>query len=355
MTVASPLPPRVRPVDKRWIERAWERQDRLTKPPRALGRLEEVGVRLAGVLGTVRPVLADAAVIVCAGDHGVTEEGVSAFPAEVTPQMVLNFLSRGAAINQIARSVGATVVVLDAGVNGELPDHPKLLRANVRKGTGNIAREPAMSREEAERAIAAGMEAARIAYDEGATVLAAGDMGIGNTTVASALTAALTGRPAAEVTGRGTGVDEATRARKAAVVERAVDRARRRLGDLREADPVDVLAELGGLEIAAIAGVFLGGAELGLPLVTDGFPVTSGALVAAAIAPEIRDYLFAGHRSVEPGHRAQLEALGLTPLLDLDLRLGEGTGAVLAIPLLRAAAAVLSGMATFAEAGVSDG
>ena len=294
--------------------------------------------------------------VVAAADHGVTAEGVSAYPAEVTPQMVQNFLAGGAAVNQIARVAGAEVYVLDVGVRGpEFPVHERLIPARVRPGTGNLVREPAMRPAEALAALQAGENAARRAVSEGATLLAAGDMGIGNTTAAAALTAALLGLPAAEVTGRGTGVDDAAYARKVQVVERALERARSELGDLERADPLEVAAQLGGLEIAAAAGVFLAGAAAGLPVVTDGFPVTAGALLAVRLEPNLSGYLFAGHRSLEPGHARQLEALGLEPLLDLNLRLGEGTGAVLAFPVLRAAAAVLGGMATFEEAGVSEG
>ena len=344
------------PVDHACLERARARQLRLTKPPGSLGRLEEAGVRLAAIQRSEKPRLGPGAVVVAAADHGVTAEGVSAYPAEVTPQMVQNFLAGGAAVNQIARVAGAEVYVLDVGVRGpEFPAHERLIPARVRPGTGNLVREPAMRPAEALAALQAGENAARRAVSEGATLLAAGDMGIGNTTAAAALTAALLGLPAAEVTGRGTGVDDAAYARKVQVVERALERARSELGDLERADPLEVAAQLGGLEIAAAAGVFLAGAAAGLPVVTDGFPVTAGALLAVRLEPNLSGYLFAGHRSLEPGHARQLEALGLEPLLDLNLRLGEGTGAVLAFPVLRAAAAVLGGMATFEEAGVSEG
>ncbi len=343
-------------IDKNYLENARARQNQLTKPPGSLGRLEDLGVRLAAIQRKLKPSLGPAAVVIAAADHGVAAEGVSAYPAEVTPQMVLNFLSGGAAINQIARVAEAEVYVLDVGVNGpSFPEHERLIAARIRRGTGNIAREPAMSPAEAEAALRAGMNAARRAISEGATLLAAGDMGIGNTTAAAALTAALLGLPGADVTGRGTGVDEAVYARKVAVVERALARAAGELGDLEKADPLDVAAQLGGLEIVAAAGVFIAGAEAGLPLVSDGFPVTAGALLATRLEPNLKDYLFAGHRSLEPGHARQLEALDLSPILDMGLRLGEGSGAVLAFPILRAAAAVLGGMATFAEAGVSEG
>ena len=346
----------IKPVDQNWLEAAQTRQNRLTKPPGSLGYLEELGVRLAAIQQTLKPSLGNGAVVVCAADHGVTAEGVSAYPADVTAQMVLNFLAGGAAINQIARSSNADVYVLDVGVNSPLLAQSAWgegLGVRVRPGSGNIAREPAMTVEQAQVALKVGYEAARQAIRQGATILAAGDMGIGNTTAAAALTAALLGLDAAAVTGRGTGVDDLVYQHKVAVVQQAIARAKAKLDDLASANPLDVLAELGGLEIAAIAGVFLAGSEAGIPIVTDGFPVTSGALVACRIEPRVRDYLFAGHRSVEPGHTRQLEALGLRPILELDLRLGEGTGAVLSFPILRAAA-LISGMATFDEAGVSE-
>ncbi|WP_027892226.1 nicotinate-nucleotide--dimethylbenzimidazole phosphoribosyltransferase [Calidithermus chliarophilus] len=346
--------PDVSPVDPGWLEAAWARQDQLTKPPRALAYLEELGVRLAATRRSLRPELGAGAVVVCAADHGVAAEGVSAYPAEVTGQMVLNFLRGGAAVNQIAQAAGAEVYVLDVGVRAELPAHERLIAARVRPGSGNLRLEPAMTRAQAEQAVEAGMQAARRALREGATLLAAGDMGIGNTTAAAALTAAFLGLEAAAVTGRGTGVDDARYRHKVRVVGEALERAARSLGDLARADPLAVLAELGGLEVAAIAGVFLAGAEAGVPLVTDGFPVTAGALAAVRLCPAVRGYLFAGHRSAEPGHALQLRALGLRPVLELDLRLGEGTGAVLSFPVLRAAARVLAGMATFAEAGVGQ-
>ena len=346
----------LRPIDSTWLAKARERQNNLTKPPGSLGRLEELGVRLAAIQQTSKPHLGKGAVVVAAADHGVTAEGVSAYPAEVTPQMVLNFLAGGAAVNQIARAANAEVYVLDVGVNGpEFPAHERLLAARVRPGTGNIAREPAMSPAEALAALQAGENAARRAISEGADVLAAGDMGIGNTTAAAALTAALLGLPASEVTGRGTGVADEAYRRKVAVVDRSLERARAELGDPAKADPLEVAAQLGGIEIVAAAGVLLAGAAAGLPVITDGFPVTAGALLATRLEPNLSGYLFAGHRSVEPGHARQLGALGLEPLLDLGLRLGEGTGAVLAMPVLRAAAEVLAGMATFDEAGVSEG
>ena len=339
----------VQPVSQEWLIQARAHQHQLTKPPGSLGYLEELGVRLAAIQKTLKPRLGRGAVVVCAADHGVVAEGVSAYPSEVTAQMLLNFQAGGAAINQIARASDAQVYLLDVGINSPVPSPER-----VRSGTGNIARGAAMTLTEAEQALQAGADMARQAIAQGATLLAAGDMGIGNTTAAAALTAALLGLEAEAVTGRGTGVDEARYQRKLEVVRTALERAQARLGELPQADPLALLAELGGLEIAAIAGVFLAGAEAGLPLVSDGFPVTAGALLACRMEPGVRDYLFAGHRSVEPGHTRQLEALGLRPILELDMRLGEGTGAVLSFPVLRAAAAVMAGMATFAQAGVSQ-
>ncbi|MDX2004125.1 MAG: nicotinate-nucleotide--dimethylbenzimidazole phosphoribosyltransferase [Meiothermus sp.] len=352
-------PLQIRPVSQEWLSEALEYHNTLTKPPGALGFLEALGCRLAAIQQTLRPRLGKGAVVVCAADHGVTLEGVSAYPSEVTAQMVLNFRAGGAAINQIARASGAEVVVVDVGVSGGEDADPAgaagllpLHSRKVRRGTGNIAIEPAMTLAEAELAVRAGLEAAREAIRGGATVLAAGDMGIGNTTAAAALTAALLGLPPEAVTGRGTGVDGARYVKKLEVVRTALSRFE--AGRHASPAPLTYLAELGGLEIGAIAGVFLAGAEAGLPVVTDGFPVTAGALLACRIHPEVRGYLFAGHRSVEPGHARQLEALELRPVLELDLRLGEGTGAVLALPVLRAAAEVMAGMATFKGAGVAD-
>jgi nicotinate-nucleotide--dimethylbenzimidazole phosphoribosyltransferase len=349
------------PVSTEWLTRALEHQNTLTKPAGSLGFLEEIGVRLAAIGQTLRPILGKGAVIVCAADHGVAAEGVSAYPPEVTAQMVLNFQVGGAAINQIARVADAEVWVLDVGVNSDVAADAEesaglfpLHAPKVRRGTGNIAQQPAMTRAEAQQAILVGAQAARAAIAGGATILAAGDMGIGNTTAAAALTAALLGLEAQDVTGRGTGVDDQRYEKKLEVVRTALSRAQARWGSRGKTDPLEVLAELGGLEIAAIAGVFLAGAQAGLPMVSDGYPVTAGALLACQIEPEVRDYLFAGHRSTEPGHTRQLQALGLRPILELDLRLGEGTGAVLSFPVLRAAAEVMAGMATFSQAGVSQ-
>jgi nicotinate-nucleotide--dimethylbenzimidazole phosphoribosyltransferase len=338
----------ISPLDDDAMVAARAHQDDLTKPPGSLGRLEEVAVQLAGIRRRDALPLGPCAVLVCAADHGVAASGVSAYPAEVTPQMVLNFLAGGAAINVLARQVGARVVVLDAGVAADLPKHPSLLARKVRPGTGNIVVEPAMSRAEAQAAVEAGISAAWALADEGVEALAVGDMGIANTTAASAVVAGITGAAAADVVGRGTGVDDAGLARKVAAVEAAVARAA-----VDPADGLGVVAELGGLEIAAIAGAVLGAASRRMCVVIDGHPATAGALVASLLAPGCTAYIVGGHRSVERGHRLALARLGVAPLLDLDLRLGEGTGACLALGLIQAAARLSAEMATFSSAGVS--
>ncbi len=327
---------------------AEELQRRLTKPRGALGDLETLGIRLAGMAGKCPPPLpSPATVAVFAGDHGVLAEGVTPWPQEVTAQMVANFCSGGAAINVLARQAGASVVVVDVGVASELPDAPALLRRKVRRGTANLATGPAMTAGEARMAIAAGIGVARHAVAQGARCLVSGDMGIGNTTPSAAVIAALTGEPAERVTGRGTGIDDETLERKTRVVAGAVERVRSR-------DAVDVLSEVGGLEIAAIAGFALGAAAGRVPVVVDGVISLAGALCADAIAPGARAWMIAGHRSVEPGASVALTALGLEPLVDLRLRLGEGSGAALALPLIEAAARILREMATFDSAGVTE-
>jgi nicotinate-nucleotide--dimethylbenzimidazole phosphoribosyltransferase len=291
---------------------------------------------------------APATVAVFAGDHGVVAEGVTPWPQEVTAQMVANFCAGGAAINVLARHAGAEVVVVDVGVATPIPAPGGWLDRRVRPGTANLAESPAMTADEAAAALDVGVEVAEQAVAAGARCLLTGDMGIGNTTPSAAIVAALTGRPAAAVTGRGTGIDDAMLARKVAVVERAVGRLPAGAG------PLEVLAEVGGLEIAALAGFVTGGAAAGVPVVVDGVIALAAALVAVAHTPAVRDYLVAGHRSTEPGAGAALAHLGLAPLLDLELRLGEGTGAALALPVLQAAARICWEMATFDSAGVTD-
>jgi nicotinate-nucleotide--dimethylbenzimidazole phosphoribosyltransferase len=324
------------------------RLDRLTKPQGSLGRLEELAIRLAGMTGDPRCRFQHRAVVVMAADHGVTEEAVSAYPPEVTAQMVANFAAGGAGINVLARRANARVVVVDMGVRTPVRAAGVLDR-RVGAGTRNMVREPAMTLAQAEAAVATGQQLAEQLVAEGCDIVLTGEMGIGNTTAASALTAAFTGRPAREVTGRGTGLDEAAFAHKVEVVERALA--------LHRPDPADamaVLACLGGFEIAGLAGLMLGAAAQRRPVVLDGFITGAAALAATALAPGVGTYLIASHRSVEPGHTAVLQQLGLEPLLDLGLRLGEGTGAALALQLIDAAVAVRDEMATFDEARVSE-
>jgi nicotinate-nucleotide--dimethylbenzimidazole phosphoribosyltransferase len=329
------------------MERATARQARLTKPAGSLGRLEDLSIRLAGMTGQLDPPLRRAVVFTLAADHGVSAEGVSAYPREVTPQMVLNFLSGGAAINVLAREVGARVVVADMGVDADLPAHEGLLAVKVRRGTESITRGPAMSEAEAIRAIDAGRQMVR---EEDPDVALTGDMGIGNTTVSAALICALTGLEPAVVVGRGTGVDDEGLRRKQAAVARALEvneKAIRR-------GPLAALAAVGGLEIAGLVGVILQAAEMRRPVIIDGYISGAAALTATAMDSRARDYMIASHRSQELGHKAVLDRLELLPLLDLDLRLGEGTGAALALPLVRASVRLLNDMATFGEAGVSE-
>ena len=339
----------ISPLDTGAMAAARARQDTLTKPPGSLGRLEELSVMLAGVFGEPTPQIRRKSVILAAGDHGVVSEGVSAYPQEVTPQMVANFLNGGAAINVLSRHAGAEIVILDAGVAADLAPHPLLRSVKVAYGTANMAVGPAMTREQAIRCLEIGIEAAREQIAAGADLIACGDMGIGNTTAASAITAAVTGSDPAAVTGRGTGLDDPGLARKIAVIQRALS-----VNNPDPQDGLDVLSKVGGLEIGVLAGAMLGAAAARRPVVVDGFISGAAALVAWRIAPAARDYCIAAHQSAEPGHRIGLSAMELTPLLDLGMRLGEGTGAALAMHLIEAAARCLSEMATFAEAGVSD-
>jgi nicotinate-nucleotide--dimethylbenzimidazole phosphoribosyltransferase len=340
---------RIEPLDQEAMRQAQARQDNLTKPQGSLGLLEELSVKVAGIQGTARPKIRDKVIITMAGDHGVTAEGVSLYPQEVTAQMVYNFLRGGAGINALARHVGARVVVVDMGVATDLEPHPTLLAKKVAYGTKNMAQEPAMSREEAMQAIETGIEIVESELSRGVDIVGTGDMGIGNTTPSSAIVAALTGSTVADVTGRGTGIDDKQLAHKIETVEQALA-----VNRPDPADPLDVLAKVGGLEIGGIAGVVLGAAAHRLPVVIDGFISGAGALIAAELAPQVKDYLVAAHLSVELGHRPVLERLGLTPLLNLNMRLGEGTGAALGISLVEAAVKILDEMATFADAGVSE-
>ncbi len=339
----------IRPADGTAADAARARQQQLTKPPGSLGVLEDLSVQLAGIAGECPPPLPEPAVVaVFAGDHGVHAQQVTPWPQEVTAQMVANFLASGAAVNAIAAQAGAEVCVVDVGVAADLPPSPGLLRRKVRPGTADLTAGPAMTRGEAQQAVEVGIETARDLVAAGNRCLATGDMGIANTTPSAALIAAFTGADPVEVTGRGTGVDDGTWARKVEVVRRALARHRPDPGD-----PLGVLAAVGGLEHAALAGYVLGAAALRVPVVLDGVIACAAALAAVALAPDAAHCLVAGHRSTEPGASRALAELSLRPLLELDLRLGEGSGAALAVPVVQAAARVLRDVATFDSAGVS--
>jgi nicotinate-nucleotide--dimethylbenzimidazole phosphoribosyltransferase len=339
----------IQPCSERWHNIALGHLDQLTKPHGSLGRLEEIAARLVAIQQSPHPSCEGKAVYVFAGDHGVVAEGVSAYPQEVTTQMVLNFIKGGAAVNVLARTVGASVVVVDMGVAGEFAPAPGLVLAKVRWGTRNFAHEPAMTRTEMFSAMNTGLRLAQQASDEGRRILAIGEMGIGNTTPASALTSVITRTDPDKVTGAGTGVAKNARHHKVEVVRRAIA-----LHAQEAADPLGLLACLGGYEIAAMTGMVLGAAARRIAVVIDGFISTSAAAVAFLLAPASRDYMLAGHASQEPGHRILLDYMGLDPLLNLNMRLGEGSGAVLAFSIVEAAVRIYIEMATFASAGVSQ-
>lgn len=334
--------------DAEAMQRARERQDQLTKPQGSLGILEELSIRLAGIQGRAQPQISKKVIIVMAGDHGVVAEGVSAFPQEVTPQMVANFAGGGAGINVLARHVGAEVRVVDIGVAVPV-EIEGIVQKKVRPGTANMAEGPAMSREQAVASIEAGIEVAEAEIAAGADLLGTGDMGIGNTTPSSAILTVFSGAGMEQTVGRGTGIDTEALANKRDVVNRAIE-----VNRPDRNDGLDVLARVGGLEIGGLAGVILAAAAGRVPVVIDGFISGAAALVAASLCPGSRDYMIASHVSVEPGHKLMLEELGLKPMLFMDMRLGEGTGAALASSLVEASAKVLSEMATFGEAGVAE-
>ena len=344
----------IREPDREARRQALERQGQLTKPPGSLGRLEELSVQLAGIRRTARPKLRHKAVLTMAGDHGVVAEGVSAYPQEVTAQMVRNFLAGGAAVNVLAAHAGARVVVADLGVAADLSGlspgaaGSRLALCKVGPGTRNLARGPAMSREEARRSLEAGITVLSEEAERGLDIVGIGEMGIGNTTSAAAITAVTTGAPVREVTGRGTGLGEQALQRKVQVIEAALA--------ANHPDPRDalgVLAALGGFEIGGMAGAMLAAAARSIPVVVDGFICGAAALIACGLEARVREYLIASHQSAEPGHQAILRHLGLRPIFNLDLRLGEGTGAALGIVLVEAAARILDEMTTFGEAGIS--
>lgn len=341
----------VGPLDDIAAESAFDRHLNLTKPPGSLGRLEALGVQLSAIAGQVPPPLPrPATVAVFAADHGVHQQGVSPWPQEVTTQMVANFMAGGAAINVLARQAGAEVIVVDVGVAGDLPVGPLLVNRKIARGTQDLAIGPAMSREQALRALDVGAEVALHLVAGGSRCLLTGDMGIANTTASAALIVAITGRRAGDITGRGAGLPEDEVPRKATIVADAAARARFRHGD----DALGILAEVGGLEHAALAGFIVGGVASGVPVIVDGVIAAAALLVAARLVPGVEAAAIAGHRSVEPGSDAVLQALDMAPVIDLDLRLGEGTGAAIALPIVEAAARLLGEMATFDQAGVSS-
>ena len=346
--------PQIPDINLTTAEEARMRQSRLTKPSGSLGRLEELSIQLCAITGKSRPVIYHKAVIIMAGDHGVTVEKVSAYPSEVTAQMINNFIHGGAAINVLARQTGARVIVVDVGVAQKLDyskqglKNTKFVERKVSYGTENIAHGPAMSLAQAEAAINVGIGVLEGELENGLDLLATGDMGIGNTTASAAIVSAITGLSPADVTGRGTGVDDAGLRHKITVIEQALT-----CNHPDRRNPLDILSKVGGLEIAGLVGVILAAASHRLPIVVDGLVSGAAALLAAEFTPDVKPFLIAGHQSVEAGHKILLSSLGLIPLLDLNLRLGEGTGAVLAFPIIEAAARILDEMATFDEARVS--
>jgi len=339
----------IRPLDEKAMGEARRRQDCLTKPRGSLGRLEELSIKIAGITGKALPRIEQKAIVTMAGDHGVTAEAVSAYPQEVTAQMVYNFLRGGAGINVLARHIGGRVVVVDMGVAANLEPHPSLVSKKIAFGTRSMAKEPAMSRQQALQAIEEGIEVINEEVAKGLDIVGVGDMGIGNTTPSSAICAVITGEPVPKVTGRGTGIGDEQLASKVKVIETALA-----LNKPDPRDAIDDLSKVGGFEIGGIAGAILGAAAQRIPIGIDGFIAGAAALIAAELCSIAKDYLIAAHVSAEKGHRVILDYLGLKPLLDLEMRLGEGTGAALAIFIVEAATKTLAEMATFADAGVSE-
>jgi len=341
---------RIKPIPQSAYDNVKRRLDSLTKPVGSLGRLEELAQRYVAIRGVDNPKLEKKVIFTFAGDHGVADDGVSAYPKEVTPQMVLNFLRGGAGVNVLARHVGAEVVVIDIGVDYDFKPANGLVIKKIAKGTKNMVKGPAMSRDQAIKGIAVGIGLAEEWSKRNVDIVGTGDMGIGNTTPSSAITAVMTGEPVENVTGRGTGINDEALRKKIDVIKEAI-----RINKPDAKDPIDVLSKVGGYEIAGIAGLILGTASRRIPVVVDGFISGAGALIALGIQPAVRDYIFASHLSVEKGHKAMIKKLGNSALLDLNLRLGEGTGAALGIGLVEAGFKILTQMATFESAGVSKG
>ena len=350
MSELDQLLARIEPADRQWEGKAWQRLRSQIRPRGSLGKLESIASRLAAIEQSLSFDLGRKLIFTMAGDHGVADEGVSAYPQEVTAQMVYSFVQGWASINVLARYVGAEVRVVDCGVASDLPEDWPVIHRKIGKGTASFTRGPAMSRNEAVSGLLLGAELVERAYfSEGYRLIGTGDMGIANTTPSTAIIAVLSGKPIADLTGRGTGIDDAGLDRKIAVIEKALA-----LNRPDPKDPLDILSKVGGYEIAALAGALLGAAAAKAPLICDGFIATAGALIACQLAPAARDYLFVSHRSQEPGHNTMVELLGLEPILDLGMRLGEGTGSVLAMTIVEAASKVLMEIKTFAEAGVTD-
>ncbi|NQT70736.1 MAG: nicotinate-nucleotide--dimethylbenzimidazole phosphoribosyltransferase [Desulfobacteraceae bacterium] len=344
----------IKPVDYKWIEKARKRTAQLVMPPRALGKLHEISERLCGIQKTLKPSVNRKAVLVMAGDHGVANEGVSAFPQEVTGEMIKTFLRGGAGINAISRQVGAEVWVVDMGIIPVLNPNAiqggdRLLVHKIAGGTANLAQGAAMTRKEAEQAVVTGFQLATELFHKGVEILGTGDMGIGNTTPSAAIGTVIIGTTIDEMVGRGTGVDDQGLSRKIDAVRNGIQ-----INQPDRKDGLDVLAKIGGFEIGGIAGCVLAGAFHNRPVVIDGFISTAGALVAHALCPQVADYMFAGHCSEESGHRAMLKYLELEPILDLGMRLGEGTGGALAMGIMEGALRVFNEVLTFEEAGVTD-
>lgn len=339
-------------LDEGAMESARARQDTLTKPQRSLGILEDLSVKVAGITGNYMPEIKDKVIITMAGDHGVTDEGVSAYPREVTPQMVYNFLRGGAAINVLARHIGARVVVVDMGVAADIETNSKdenFIDKKIAYGTANMTKGPAMSYEDAIRSIEAGIEVLENEIERGIDIVGVGDMGIGNTTPSSAIVTFITGEPVEKVTGRGTGLDDEGLKAKVETIKKALV-----VNKPNRADAIDILAKIGGFEIGGMAGVMLAAASHRIPVVVDGFISGAAALIAYELSPKIKDYIVASHLSVEVGHRAILDHIGIEPLFNLNMQLGEGTGAALGISIVEASCKILREMATFEEAGVAE-
>jgi len=339
----------IKKIDHSLAANTHKRLDNLTKPQGSLGRLEEIAVKIVEITRKGKPALLSKLIFTMAGDHGVTDESVSAFPKEVTPQMVYNFIGGGAGINVLARHVGARVVVVDMGIATKLKPHPELKIKKINHGTKNMAKGPAMTRDEAIKSIEAGIEVFAEEFPSGIDIAGTGDMGIGNTTPSSAITSVITGETVENVTGRGTGVDDNALANKIAVIKKAIE-----INKPDPEDALDVLAKVGGFEIGGLAGIILAAASKRVPIVIDGFISGAAALIAYQIEPKVAEYMIAGHLSVEKGHRAIFNHIGLKPILDLDLRLGEGTGAALAMGIIDAGVKILNEMATFKSAAVSE-